>query len=451
MKHKIIFALLLLTGMLQAQDNKESFSFTLKEAIDHAVQHNYSVINADRDVAAAKEKKWETTAMGLPQISGNVSYTNNFVLMRQGVRGSFGQPVDPNADPSAVNTFAFGTKHTMNAGTTLSQLLFDGSYLVGLQSAKTYLKISENAKIKTSQEIKEIVVNSYGNVLLADESILIFEKNRTVLDKMLSDTKETFKNGLIEEENVEQLQITLSSLNSSLENVKRQRAIALNMLKLVLGVDLENELVLEDQLTALTQSNIDMELLTTEFNVTNNIDYQIGENTLTSKKLLLKYEKSKALPTLSAGLNFGYNAFANEFSFFSSDQKWNNFSNLGINLSIPIFSSGARSSRTQQAKIAMEQSQTQLTETGQKLKLEFQRAKSDYDYSLAQLATSKSNLNLAERIESKNQTKFREGLSTSFDLTEAQRQLYTSQQNYLQAMLDVINKRATLEKVLNKN
>ncbi len=448
MKNKILITLLLLTSLLQAQDKKENFSFTLKEAIEHAVQNNYSAINANRDVAAAKEKKWETTTIGLPQINGTVGYQNNFVVTQQGISGNM---FNPNADPNGISTFAFGTKNSMIANATLSQLLFDGSYLVGLQSAKTYLKISENAKIKTSQEIKEIVINSYGNVLLADESILILKKNQGILNKTLSDTKETFKNGLIEEENVEQLQITLSSLESSLENVKRQRTIALNMLKLVLGIDLDNQLELKDQLDTLTQSNIDLQLLTTEFNVTNNIDYQIGENMQTSKKLLLKYEKSKALPTLSAGVNFGYNSFANQFTFFNGDQKWNNFSNLGVNLSVPIFSSGGRSSRTQQAKIAFEQSQTQLTETEQKLKLQFQSAKSDYDYSIAQLNTSKSNLNLAERIENKNQIKFKEGLSSSFDLTEAQRQLYSSQQNYLQAMLDVINKRASLEKLLNKN
>jgi outer membrane protein TolC len=108
-----------------------------------------------------------------------------------------------------------------------------------------------------------------------------------------------------------------------------------------------------------------------------------------------------------------------------------------------------RSSRTQQAKIALEQAKTSVTETEQKLKLQFAKAKSDYEFSIEQLATSKSNLNLAERIESKNQIKFKEGLASSFDLTEAQRQLYSAQQSYLQAMLDVINKKATLEKLVN--
>jgi len=446
MKNKIILTLLLFASLMQAQEQKESYSFSLKQAIEHAVQNNYSVINSNRDIEAAKQKKWETTTMGLPQINGTVGYQNNFELQKSLIPAEiFGGPA------GTFQEVAFGTKHSMNAVATLSQLIFDGSYLVGLQSAKTYLKISENAKIKTAQEIREIVINSYGNVLLADESILILQKNKGILEKTLSDTKEIYKNGLIEEENVEQLQITLASINSSLGNVKRQKRIANDMLKLVLGINLENELKLTDKLDALTTSNVDLAILKEEFNVNNNIDYQIGQNLQTSKELLLKLEKSKALPSLGANVNFGYNAFGDQFQFFSNNQKWLNYSNLGINLNIPIFSSLGRSSRTQQAKIALEQSKTQLTETEQKLKLQFEKAKSDYEFSLEQLTTSKSNLNLAERIENKNQIKFTEGLSSSFDLTKAQEQLYAAQQNYLQAMLDVINKRASLEKLFNKN
>ena len=254
---------------------------------------------------------------------------------------------------------------------------------------------------------------------------------------------------MIEEENVEQLQITLASLTSSLENVKRQKRIALDMLKLLLGIEIDDELIITDQLSVLTQNNIDLVLLKKEFDAKNTIDYQIGKNLEKSKELMLKLEKSKALPSLAAQLNFGYNSFANQFDFLNSAQKWNNFSNVGVGLNVPIFSSLGRSARTQQAKIALEQAKTDVTETEQKLKLQFEKAKSDYEFSIEQLATSKSNLNLAERIENKNQIKFKEGLSSSFDLTDAQRQLYSAQQTYLQAMLDVINKKATLEKLLN--
>ncbi|MFM2230516.1 MAG: hypothetical protein RL607_1774 [Bacteroidota bacterium] len=446
MRNKLYALLLMLPMVLMAQEESQSYAFSLKEAIDHAIQHNYSAINANRDVEAAKKKKWETTTMGLPQISGNVNYQDNFRLQKSLIPAEFfgGQPGE-------FIPVTFGTKHNMTAALTLSQLIFDGSYLVGLQSAKTYLKISENAKIKTNQELREIVTTSYGNVLLADESIAIFERNKVALEKTLNDTREIYKNGFTEEENVEQLQITLASVNSALENVKRQKRIALDMLKLVLGVNLEDQLSLKDKLDYLTQTNMDLAILKEQFDVKNNIDYQIGQNTLTSSELLLKLEKSKALPSLGAQVNFGANSFGNKFTFFNADQQWFNYSNLGIGLTVPIFSSLGRSARTQQAKIAVDQSKTRLIETEQKLKLQFEKAKSDYEFSLEQLGTSKNNLKLAERIESKNQVKFKEGLTSSFDLTDAQRQLYTAQQTYLQAMVDVITKRAALEKLLNKN
>ncbi|WP_396186092.1 TolC family protein, partial [Flavobacterium sp.] len=160
--------------------------------------------------------------------------------------------------------------------------------------------------------------------------------------------------------------------------------------------------------------------------------------------------KSKALPSLSANLNFGYTAFKDEFQFFTQNQNWFNYSNVGVSLNVPIFSSLARSSRTQQAKIALDQANTQLSETEQKIKLQYAAAKSDYEFSIEEYATAKSNLSLAERIEKKQQIKFTEGLSSSFDYNDAQRQLYSGQQKYLQSMVDVINKKAALEKIINK-
>ena len=441
-----VFLFLFSTWTVFSQTEKATTSFTLKQAIEEAQKNNYSVVNANRDLEIAKQKKWETTTMGLPQLNGSVNYQNTFEFQKQGAAAN---SFNPMADPNEIVLLAFGTKHVAVGNLTLSQLIFDGSYLVGLQSAKTYLKISENAQVKTNQEIKEIVINSYGNVLLADESILIINKNKVVLEKIISDTKEIYKNGLIEEENVEQLQITLNSINNALDNITKQREIAVNMVKLLLGVNLDEPIILTDKLETLTQENIDLQILASEFNVNNNIDYQIGKNMEESKRLLVKLERSKALPSLGAQVNFGYNAFSNEFTFFNSDQKWSNYSNVGVGLTVPIFSSGARSSRVQQAKIDLEKSKTMLTETEQKLKLQHQKAKSDYEYSINQYNNAQANLKLAERIESKQQVKFKEGLSSSFDFAEAQKQLYTAQQEVLQAMLDIINKKATLEKLVN--
>lgn len=433
---------------VNGQEAKQNnYSYSLTQAIDHALQYNYSAINAGKDIEAAKKKKWETTTMGLPQLNGTVDYLNNFSYTKQGVAGN---AFNPGGDPDEISTISFGTKHTMVATATLSQLIFDGSYLVGLQSSKAYLQFFENSKKKTDSEIREMVTISYGNVLLAEESIKVLQSNQTVLEKTYNDVNQVYKNGLGEEESVEQIAITLASVKSNLNNVKRLREIGLKFLKINLGIEINDELLLTDNLDALSQNNLALALTDSEFNVQNSIDYQIASNVSTQKRLLLKLEKSKALPSLGAAVNFGYNAFANEFDFLSTEQKWNNFSNLGVSLKVPIFSSLGRAARTQQAKIAFEQSQTQLTETEQKLKLQFEKAKSDFEFSIEEYASAKSNLNLAERIEKKQQIKFKEGLSTSFEFTEAQRQLYSTQQSYLQSMIDVINKRAALEKITNK-
>lgn len=433
-----------LPSILLAQDENKTYSFTLDEAIAHAIKNNYQAINAARDIDKAKKKKWETTTIGLPQINANVNYQNNIELQKNVVPAEFF-----GGNPGEFVEVAFGTKHNMTANATLSQLIFDGSYLVGLQSAKVYLQISENAKEKTDQEIREVVINSYGNVLLANESVKVLQDNKISLEKTYFETNETYKNGLIEEENVEQLQITLSQVNSSLSNAKKRAEIALNMLKLVLGIDISETVTLKDNLDELANQNIDLAALTTEFNVENNIDYKIGLNQQESNRLLLKLERSKALPTLSGNFNFGYNSFSNEFNFFNSDQKWLNYTYFGVGLNVPIFSSLGRTSRTQQAKITYEQSKTSLKETEQTLLLNYQSAKNDYEFSVEQYNVSKENLRLAERIEKKQNTKFKEGISSSFEYTEAQRQLYTAQQNYLQSMIDVINKKTALDKIIN--
>ena len=444
MKKNLLIILLFIASIANSQEKQKNVSYSLEEAINHALTNNYTAINAERDIAAAKQKKWETTAMGLPQINGNLDFQNNIELQKSLIPAEFF-----GGNPGEFREVAFGTKNNMNARTTLSQLLFDGSYIVALQASKTYLKFYQNAKQKTAVDIREMVINAYGNVLLADESIAILEKNKAILEKTLFETTEIYKNGLIEEENVEQLQITLSSVKSNLNNVKRLLDISSKMLKITLGLSIDDNLMLTDKLDKLTLTNLDASFSKTDFAVEKNVNYQMALNFQEQRKLEYKLQRTKALPSLSASVNFGYNAFGNEFQFFTSNQRWLNYSNVGVNLNIPIFSSLARSARTQQAKIAYEKAKTDLLETSQRLKLQYDNAKSQYEFSIEEYTTAKTNLNLAERIEKKQQIKFTEGLSSSFDFSEAQRQLYAAQQNYLQSMVNIINKKAALEKIIN--
>lgn len=444
MKNKLIlFFSLLISISAVSQENKQQFS--LEEAISFALENNRTAKNANRDIDAAKQQKWETTASGLPQISAGVDYQNSIKQQLQVAEASaFGGP------EGEYVALALGLKQSLLGSTTLSQLLFDGSYIVGLQSAKVYLEISKNAKLKTDLEVKKAVVNAYGNVLLTEESVNILERNKATLQKNLDETTKIYENGLEEEESVEQLKITLSSINSTLNNSIRLKKVAYQMLNITLGLDIDNTTVLTDNLETLTAKNIDLAYANNPFSVENTLDYKIAENDKTSKELLLKLEKYKKLPTLSGFMTAGYSAYSPEFTFFESTQKYYGYAVFGAKLSIPIFTSGSTNSKIQRAAINLEKAEDDLTETEQQLKLQIASAKSDYLYAIEEYSNKKENLNLAERIDKKNQTKFFEGIASSFELRQAQIQLYTAQQEFLQAMLDVINNKVALETITNQ-
>ncbi|MBT8244689.1 TolC family protein [Winogradskyella sp.] len=462
-KYLYILSFFAFTISLKAQ--KKTMQFSLEEAINFALENSYNNKAATNDINSAKEKVWETTTIGLPQINAKLDYQN---FLKQPVSllpaAAFDNTsstietveqyfdLQANSQPTPPDGFipvVFGTRQNINASVTLTQLLFDGSYLVGLQSAKTFLKISNQAKEKTELVTREAVINAYGNVLVTESSIEILNNNIKVLEKNYTDAKKIYENGFNEEEDVEQLEITLGNVKNQLNNVKRMKELAYHMLNLAIGNPIETTLILTDTLDQLAINNINLGLISESFNVNNHIDFRIAENNREGNRLMVKLEQSKALPSLSAFVNYGSQAFADSFTFFESNQNWFQSSLLGVSLNIPIFSSLGRTATTAQAKIALETADLRLEETKQRLSLQAEKAKNEYQFSIENYQTAKKNVGLAERIEKKQRIKFFEGISSSFDLLQAQNQLYTQQQNYIQSMLDVIASKATLENALN--
>ncbi|WP_410006395.1 TolC family protein [Aequorivita nionensis] len=442
-KKLLIFSFLLCATLGFSQEQK-NYTFSLEEAVTFALDSNYTSINAQRDIAKAIKQKWETTAQGLPQIDGNISYNNNLkqpvTLLPAEITGG---------EPGTFVPVTFGTKQSANAVATLNQLIFDGSYLVGLKAAKAFLRYSENANEKTRLEVRKGVINAYGSVLLAQELVDIFEKNKTNLEDNLNETRKIYENGLAEEESVEQLEITLLDIETQLNNARRSQAIAKQMFNLALGIDVEAPVTLTDDLDQLANQNISLSLLDSSLKIEENVDYKIAFNLTEQRYFENRLEKSKFLPRLSAFVNYGTSANSDDFSFFNGDQVWYQSSVLGVSLNIPIFSSGMRSAASQRTKIALDQAETDLEQTKQQIKLDLTTAQSNYQFAIENYENSKKNLALAERIEGKNQVKFTEGLSTSFDLRQAQTQLYSAQQQFFQSMLTLINEKANLETVLN--
>lgn len=428
--------------MATAQEQEvQKTSFSLQEAVEYAKTHNRNIQNANLNIQAAEEQKWEATSVGLPQLNGKIDYTNNINPPIEG---------DP-SDPSDPINFFF-PKNNLSPSVTLSQLIFDGSYIVGLQASKVFLDISQNYKEKTDNEIEQIVVNAYMTSLLTDESIIILDRNIENIKSNLKEAQAVVANGLGEEESVEQLELTLNNLENSRKNFLVVSEVSNGYVKLLLGIDSEIDITLSDNLDMLINAYVTLESEYQQNDIYNNIDYKIAVNDTESKELLYKLEKMKSYPTISAFLNANYQGFNSEFSgLFSSDQTWLNSTSAGVSVNIPIFTSFNIRSKKRIAKLNWDISENSLKDVEQQLKLDLKKAKSEYILAAETYENRKQNLALAEKIERKNSVKFREGMASSIDLRSVQVQLYSSQQEYIESIIDVINKKVALKNLLNIN
>ena len=417
---------------------------SLEEALAFGEQNNRNIKKASMEIRKAYKDQWSTIAIGLPQISANADYQNFIELPTSLIPAQFF-----GGNEGEFAEVQFGTPQTMTAGLTLQQLIFDGSYIVGLEASKIFLKISENIFEKTLLEVRRNIVQTYSSVLLARENIDFLKKNKNNLEKNLLELNQLYENGFEEEESVEQIRLTLSGVKTQLRYINNVERITLDMLKLLMGFPIKSPLILSDNLEKLTNDSLFNFKVPENLSLDNNIDIKIAENNLLSETLLYRYERSKGLPRLSAFLNGNYTGNSESFTFTQQEQKWFGAALLGINLQIPVFSSLRRSALSQKAKIAMLQAENDLTETQERILIEVKAAENDYKLAVENYFTNKENLELATRIEKKNQLKYFEGVTSSFELREAQLQLYSAQNNYIKSIQEVIQKKLSLQTILN--
>ena len=414
-------------------------ALSLADAVSEGLQNNRAMVNANYDIQIARERQWETIATGLPQISASAAYNKDLEQRTSIVPGAyFG------GSPGEYFPVQFGTEQSVDASARLDQLIFDGSYLVGLQASTVFLKISRQNKAKSELEVKRLVTDAYVNVLLAEERKQILENNLENLEGTLTDIRKVYLQGLVEVEQVEQLEITSSSIQSALDYIVRLIPITHQMLNMTLGRDLADKIVLSDTLMGLCiQSETEHEL--SDWDLDKNIDYQIAQNNLRSSELLLKLERFRALPSISAFITSGYDAYSDAFAFTEKTQKWYGRSAIGLSLRLPIFTSGAGQSRTDQAKLNVAKAKTQLEQVEEELLLQKASAHNQYTLALEEFLRSQESLEIAYRIERKNEIKYTEGVTGSFELRQAQLQLYDLQNQHLNAMRDIINSKTELE------
>ena len=436
MNKKLLLIALFFVSTANAQE------LDLNSAIQLAKKNNRGLQNANSDIKIAKQKRLETIATGLPQISLSAAYNNAFEQPVSLIPGQFFGGVA--GEYSAVT---FGTSQSVSAGLILNQMIFDGTYLVGLQASEIYLRISQQAYLKTEQVVEQATVEAYANTLLAKEQLVFLKQNLSLAQNNLKEAQQVFKNGFIEEENVQQLQLTVAALESSLNYATQMHAVAKNVLRYVMGMDLDEPLKLSSSLEGLV---LEMQSASeSPLSLSENIDYQMAQNDVRSKELLLKQERFKAFPTLKAFLSGGYDGFGDDFNFTQPSQDWYGRAVLGVNLNMPVFSSFQSKAKRQQAKLALVQSKNQAVDVAQEILLEESRMRNTVQFQLENVQTTAKSLRLAEDIARKNEIKFKEGLISGFTLRQIQTQLYEAQNNYLNAMQQLVVSKTKLSLLVN--
>ena len=438
---KIILAIFI-TNFCYSQN--EIVSLSLDEAIEFGMENNRSLKNAEREIQMAFKERWKTIAIGLPNIKLDLNYLNNIELPTSLIPAEFF-----GGNKGEFAEIQFGTEQSAIGSVRMEQLLFDGSWLVGLEYSKIYLATSENFYEKTLLQVRESIVKLYSLIVTLNEGIILLENNLENFRKDLYEITELYKNGFEEIENVEQIKITLAQAELSLLQTKKTQENQLNLLKLVLGIDLEDEIILTTSINNFIGQNIVFSNSLEEFSTSENIDVKISQNAFDTKRIEYKLEKSKQLPKLSGFLSGTYTGYNNEFDFLNKSQNWFGSSVVGINLEVPLFNANSLNVSSQKAKIAMEKAKTSLEEQSGKIEAEVKDKLNQYELAVNSLNINQENMMLSMSIEEKNSIKFFEGIVSSFELRQAQLQLLDSQQKYLNSVLDIISVKAELETLYN--
>ena len=441
-KMKKIILLLAFTSYSFSQG--EVTSLSLSDAVEYGIENNRNLVNAEREIKMAYKERWKTIAIGLPNVTLDLNYLNYLELPTSLIPAEFfgGQKGE-------FSEIQFGTEQTAIGSVRMEQLLFDGSWLVGLEYSKIYLAASENFYEKTFLEVRESIVKLYSLVVTLNEGILLLENNLENFRKDLFEVTELYKNGFEEIENVEQIKITLAQAELSLLQAKKTKENQTNLLKLVLGIDLEDDLILTTSINDFIADNIIFSNSFEDFNTDKNIDVKISQNIFDTKRIEYKLEKSKQLPKISGFLSGTYTGYNNEFDFTNKAQNWFGSSVLGVNLEIPVFNAFKLNVSSQKAKIAMNQAMTNLEEQEEKTQAKVQEKLNDYQLAIRTLNVSEQNMRLSVSIEEKNSIKFFEGIVSSFEFRQAQLQLLDSQQKYLNSVLELISIKTELETLYN--
>ncbi len=420
----------------------DTLSFSLREAIEFAMENNLNAANSRLDVESADQRVWEATASGLPQVSAGVNYNYNINLATTLIPDFLG-------DPGEKIEVQFGTKHFATAGVVGNQLIFSGQFIVGLQTARIFREFTQSNRERTEQEVRQSVMQNYYLVLLGENTLEALRGNLENTRKTFRETRALYESGFVEEIQADQLEVTLSGLRNSVLSMERQVVASRNLLKYQMGLDRETVIRLTESLEELV-SRIDFQAtLRTEFSLEENIDYQILQDQEQLAFMDMRLKKTEYLPTLSAFYSLDFTAQRDELNLLNQDEEWFRASAVGLSLNIPLFSSGLRKAGVAQKQIAYQQAVNNKKFAAEGLRVEFLQTKYDFANALEKYRIERDNLELSEKVVRVTRSKYEEGLASSLELTQVNDQYLNSLSNYTSAMVEVLNAKIALDALMN--
>lgn len=417
-------------------------ALTLAAAKEFALKNAFQVKSKTLDAQSAKLQTEELLAIGLPQISGSIQY-QNFIDRPTSIL-----PGDFFGMPGQNVAVQFGVPQTLTAGINASQLLFDGSWLVGLQASKAYGALQNKNIVKSEIEVKRATEEAYHLAVIAQESIALLTASRDLLASTLEHTKALNTEGFVETQDVEQLTLSLNELEARIRVAQTQVLIAKTLLKFTMGMNVEEEITLVDNSNTILDS-FNAQMLQTPFNADNLIDNQIIKDGLALQKLSVKNQQARLLPNMAAFYSLQKQAQRQEFNFFQGSQPWYPTQLWGLSVNVPIVSGGGKMKSIQKAGVEVKRMEETLAFSTNAAKLEYQVGMAEYMNATQNVELALQSYNLAASILNKTQIKFDQGTSSSFELSRQTSQLLQSQVALIQARLSLMNAQTRLSKSLN--
>ena len=430
----VIFCLFVLVS------NGQNKLYSLEAVIDYALQHNYNHQKNQLEKSITYEKTQEVLTQGFPKINGSIGYQNQFIVPTSVIPG------DAFGAPGQLIPVKFGLSNTMNANIGLQQLIFDGRYLVGVQ-ARTSIKELANMQVKMSErDVKVLISKSYFQAVASKKSLKSLRESKAVMDKLYDQTNKTYKQGLIEELDVERLQYNVKTIENAILVLETQNQLAISALKLNMGYPMEDSLQISEDITnVLTEAFQQTAFID---NLENRLEYKLADQAILLKKYDLKQIRYSALPSLFGSASYGYNSFSNRFNFLNNT--WYNFGNFGLQANIPIFDGFTRKSQVSQAKLELEKAELDKVNLFQALKVENMNTILTLRNNMNEYKNQKDILKLSEKIEHKTQVKYKEGIGSSFEFANAQNERIQQYLKLLQTELNLLNSHIDLKKIQGK-